>query len=479
MNLQGKRKVRVVVVDSPTLCHGVALVSDPNGQKDTHMRRTLLGIVAAAALAVPLLGVFAPANATEGDDTPYVLAAWQRPDDGSGWPQQLVAFTDTAAVSLDLLDAQLAARPGCHQYQIDLYNDSEAIYTLLAFGVLGGENSPPEPGVVTWKYLTTGADCDPPCTKYIVATFEMPGFDPVVGKTFPQTLTSVSEPTCTPEFPPPPDCKNTQMDIFRADGPLTAAYLADGILTEAEGNDTALWAEMFEGGSGNSWRLYPATNCPMDATANVTITPPTCDAPSGVSVAGLLFATLVGSLDLTVGDHTATFKADAGHLFANGTDTLTVSYTIRAKDTTSDECIPDIGGKTLGYYKNHTVTNAQWLNVKGAYPAAFGSYTTSWTGANGGLSILSASGSTNNGRDMLRAQFLATSLNVLTITGYGAQKIDVPASSAVDGGQRVTVTKYLSDVNAAWASLTTKAQITSVKDVLDAINQDAPSSLFV
>ena len=43
----------------------------------------------------------------------------------------------------------------------------------------------------------------------------------------------------------------------------------------------------------------------------------------------------------------------------------------------------------------------------------------------------------------------------------------------------MTVTEYLTHVNTAWASLDTKAEITSVKDVLDAINQDVASSLFV
>lgn len=71
-----------------------------------------------------------------------------------------------------------------------------------------------------------------------------------------------------------------------------------------------------------------------NATANVVVTPPTCDAPSGASVTGLAFATLVGDLDLSVGTHTATFISLTGHLFSNGTNTLTVDYTIAPQDLT-------------------------------------------------------------------------------------------------------------------------------------------------
>ena len=85
----------------------------------------------------------------------------------------------------------------------------------------------------------------------------------------------------------------------------------------------------------------------------------------------------------------------------------------------------------------------------------------------------------NLGKDMLRAQFIATALNVQYIAGYGDQHIAVPATSAVDGGQVVTVKQYLADINAQWASLDTKAEITSVQNVLNAINQDVASDLFV
>ncbi len=80
---------------------------------------------------------------------------------------------------------------------------------------------------------------------------------------------------------------------------------------------------------------------------------------------------------------------------------------------------------------------------------------------------------------MLRAQFIATALNVRYIEGYRAQHITVPTTSAILPGQVVTVKEYLAAVDAGWASLDTKAEITSVQNVLNAINQDVASDLFV
>ena len=74
----------------------------------------------------------------------------------------------------------------------------------------------------------------------------------------------------------------------------------------------------------------PAT--PKDAAASVTVTPATCEAPGTASVKDKKNATLVGTLDQSVGTHVATFKADAGHNFPNGTDTLQASYSVPGKD---------------------------------------------------------------------------------------------------------------------------------------------------
>ena len=65
-----------------------------------------------------------------------------------------------------------------------------------------------------------------------------------------------------------------------------------------------------------------------DATASVDVTAPTCTANGSAAVVDLVNAKLDGKLDLTVGKHTATFKSDEGHLFADGKDVKTVDYTI-------------------------------------------------------------------------------------------------------------------------------------------------------
>lgn len=65
-----------------------------------------------------------------------------------------------------------------------------------------------------------------------------------------------------------------------------------------------------------------------DATADVRVTPPTCDQPGSATVFGLENAKLVGKLDTSVGTHTATFKARNGHTFADGSKTLSVPYTV-------------------------------------------------------------------------------------------------------------------------------------------------------
>jgi hypothetical protein len=47
-------------------------------------------------------------------------------------------------------------------------------------------------------------------------------------------------------------------------------------------------------------------------------------------VTGVANATLEDPLDETPGDHTAVFDADQGHLFADGSDVLSVPYTLDA-----------------------------------------------------------------------------------------------------------------------------------------------------
>lgn len=220
--------------------------------------------------------------------------------------------------------------------------------------------------------------------------------------------------------------------------------------------------------------------CYLHVTAvfDITPTPPTCDADGSLPTFPIIREGYTLTIDGTgVGTHTITATAADGYVL-DGPTTAQVTVLPRI---VSEECTPDIGGRTIGFWtnKNGTAAGAPlWNAAKAPYANAIPAGTTF---AQAQALLKAATSSTNLGRDMLRAQFIATALNVQYIANYGAQHITVPASSAVDGGQVVTVTQFLADVNAAWngASLDTKAEITSVKDVLDAINQDLASVLFV
>lgn len=86
---------------------------------------------------------------------------------------------------------------------------------------------------------------------------------------------------------------------------------------------------------------------PKDATASVTVVPPTC-VTAGTATYAVAYATLNGPLNLTVGSHTATFAATSGHLFADGKSNLTVPYEILPK-LTGPQCAgpkPDDERKT-------------------------------------------------------------------------------------------------------------------------------------
>jgi hypothetical protein len=78
-----------------------------------------------------------------------------------------------------------------------------------------------------------------------------------------------------------------------------------------------------------------------DASAGLNLTQATCESKSVASVVNLVNAALTsngGVLDQTVGTHTATFTANAGHLFTvNDQTTLNIDYTIVAQ-LTGEQC---------------------------------------------------------------------------------------------------------------------------------------------
>lgn len=108
---------------------------------------------------------------------------------------------------------------------------------------------------------------------------------------------------------------------------------------------------------------------PKDAGANVTITPATCDAPGVPGISGAN-ARLVGSFDLTPGDYEATFKAVDGHLFANGTDTLVVPYTIPDRDLSL--CPPTDAGANVVVAPATCDADGTILGISGTFASVDG-----------------------------------------------------------------------------------------------------------
>ncbi len=88
--------------------------------------------------------------------------------------------------------------------------------------------------------------------------------------------------------------------------------------------------------------------------------------------------------------------------------------------------VAQFGGLTMGYYKNHTVSDATWNAVQAPTRRCSATRHRRLV-PTAGLPILVANGTTNNGLDMLRAQFLATALRVQGTPGYGTQQFNVPA----------------------------------------------------
>ena len=234
--------------------------------------------------------------------------------------------------------------------------------------------------------------------------------------------------------------------------------------------------------------LVQKGECLLPATVSfdVPTTDPTCEA-------GEMFSlpiepregyTLTFEPGTNPGEWVITATAAEGYAFADdapGTgDAFVRSVTVTLDGPlTGEVCIPDIGGKTIGFWTNKNGTAAEggtlWALVKAEYPVQTAGLNTFGQAQ----TFIKNATSTGTGITMLRAQFFATALNVQYIAGYGAQEFVVPATSAILPGETVTVVEYLNAIEAGWASLDTKAEITSVQEVLNAINQDVASELFV
>ena len=233
--------------------------------------------------------------------------------------------------------------------------------------------------------------------------------------------------------------------------------------------------------------LIQTSGCLAPVTpAFLSASPATCDVAGGFEgLVDPVFPLDRGDYTLSIdpaftgaGTYTLTATADEGFAFPAGTVT-TAQITIDPIGFELD-CTPAIGGRTIGFWTNKVGTAAEkagglWALVKAEYPVQTAGLNTFGQAQ----TFMKNATSTGTGITMLRAQFFATALNVQYIAGYGAQEFVVPLTSAILPGETVTVVEYLNAIEAGWAGLDTKAEITSVQNVLNAINQDVASDLFV
>ena len=145
----------------------------------------------------------------------------------------------------------------------------------------------------------------------------------------------------------PNSCTTYQQDKYEGSRADIEAVLADSILTGPP-------SPYEDGGIVKDWTFVSTGNCevplPQDAGANIVVSPANCTVtglPVGISGANATLNGGLEGLDQTVGTHTATFTAVAGHLFSNGTNTLTVEYTIADKDLTGSDCPQDAGANIV------------------------------------------------------------------------------------------------------------------------------------
>lgn len=205
----------------------------------------------------------------------------------------------------------------------------------------------------------------------------------------------------------------------------------------------------------------PACNMEITAVFDVAPTMPTCTADGYLDTS--VFPIDREGYVLTVdrpfdgpGDYVVTATAKPGYTIVGPT---TATVTVLPKLTDDPTC--RVGGKTIGYYKNHPVSEATWDAARAAYPNVLGSLP-NWANA---LAVLNAANNKDDGTAMLRAQFIASALNNYTIDGWGDQYVVGTTTAA----------EFLAWVNANYngAALDTKAERTWAKTILDNANQDA------
>jgi hypothetical protein len=204
----------------------------------------------------------------------------------------------------------------------------------------------------------------------------------------------------------------------------------------------------------------------------------------GANIEVIINGVSLGSADLTANDGTPVTISGGAIPAVNPMDIKIVNHATQyiGNDFSLDnlslkqvgDCVPpsnpSVGGKTIGYYKNHPVSEATWDAARAPYGTVLGGLP-NWSNA---LAALNAATSSDQGQSMLLAQYIGTVLNAQTIPGYKTQGIDTDGLLGV--GECATVSDFLAAVNSAWgtAALDTKAERVAVKNVLDRANQDVP-----
>jgi hypothetical protein len=189
--------------------------------------------------------------------------------------------------------------------------------------------------------VTVGKDCTAPTppTTCVTVLWEIPGGDTTKPFAVPQTIVDHKAAACgdLTVITPPDTCKAYQVDSYVEDSATngyTDALIKGGVL-KGSGNPT----EVLETSVSPSYKtIPPSTSCtPEDAKASANVTTKATCAADGSVDFELTNATWQDANDKTDGSRVAV--ADANHLFANGTDHLTVTYTYPSQ-LTGLQCYP-------------------------------------------------------------------------------------------------------------------------------------------
>jgi hypothetical protein len=234
---------------------------------------------------------------------------------------------------------------------------------------------------------------------------------------------------------------------------------ADAFVIEVRNSATVYVGNDF---SLDNLSLVQTGDCtaPVAVLFDVAPTDPTCEADGSLDTS--LFPIVREGYTLTVdrafdgpGDYVITATAADGFFFSGDGDPFVRSVTVTVGERLpAAEC--RVGGLTIGYYKNHAVSEATWDAARAGLNTLFGAYP-NWNNA---LAVLNAK-PTNDGSVQLLRQAIAFALNVETIDGF--------AENIMPNG--MTAEAYLDYLNATPTAWDTRSERLAIAAILDAANQ--------